>query len=370
MRRTDMEFRKRIRTYSGTTESAPSERERKNRQIARKVAAEGIVLLKNDGILPLKMDTKTALFGGGAVNTIKGGTGSGDVNEREVVGIYQGFLDAGITLTNREWLEEYRQIYRQAREDWKEKILEEVAKSSDKKFFQIYSTHVFRMPAGSPMREEQVTNADVVFYVISRTAGEDADRFLQPGDYYLTEAEKAALAYLDAHSDKLVVILNTGGIVDLGDILGLSHLKGLLSIVQPGMEGGHALVDVLTGRVTPSGKLTDTWAKAYSDIPDSENYSHNNGNVQKEYYTEGIYVGYRYFDSFQIETAFPFGYGLSYTDFSIRVKEVAVLAEGGVSVTAQVTNMGNIWSGREVVQVYVSCPQMLDGKLRETQTAN
>lgn len=352
-----MELKKRIRTYSGTKDSSPSEREKRNREIARKAAAEGMVLLKNEGILPLKAEAKVALFGGGAVSTIKGGTGSGDVNEREVVGIYQGFLDAGIVLTNQSWLEEYAEIYRKAREDWRQEILDQVAKDKDKKFFQIYSTHVFRMPAGGPMEERQVAEADVAFYVISRTAGEDADRFLQPGDYYLTDAEKADLAYLDSHCENVAVILNTGGAIDLQDILGLSHLKGLISIVQPGMEGGHALADVLTGKVTPSGKLSDTWAKAYSDIPRAENYSHNNGNVQKEYYTEGMYVGYRYFDSFQKEVAFPFGFGLSYTDFSIQVQGVGITPEGEPYVEAKVTNTGDVWSGKEVLQIYVSCPQ-------------
>nr|WP_296439473.1 glycoside hydrolase family 3 protein [uncultured Acetatifactor sp.] len=412
-----MEFKKRIRTYSGTKGSAPSKREQANRQVARKAAAEGMVLLMNEGVLPLKADAKVALFGGGAVSTIKGGTGSGDVNEREVVGIYQGFLDAGIALTNQSWLEDYAKIYRQAREDWRQGILDEVAKDKEKKVFQVYSTHIFRMPAGSAMEAAQVEAADVVFYVISRTAGEDADRFLQPGDYYLTDAEKADLDFLNSHSENLVVILNTGGAMDLQDILGLSHLKALFSIVQPGMEGGHALADVLTSKVTPSGKLTDTWAKAYSDIPNSENYSHNNGNVQKEYYTEGIYVGYRYFDSFERNVAFPFGFGLSYTDFAIetmglsvgdgqggaqaqdgggdvRASEVqddarvsesrrdaqvsggaqvsgsaqtldGVPAPGGEQsgdwampcVTVKVTNIGTVYSGREVVQVYVSCPQ-------------
>lgn len=352
-----MELKKRIRTYSGTKESAPSERERRNRQVARRAAAEGMVLLKNEGVLPLKADAKVALFGGGAVSTIKGGTGSGDVNEREVVGIYQGFLDAGIALTNQGWLEEYAEIYRKAREDWRQEILDEVAKDKEKKFFQVYSTHIFRMPAGSAMEASQVEEADVAFYVISRTAGEDADRFLQPGDYYLTEAEKADLDFLNSHSENLAVILNTGGAMELQDILGLSHLKGLISIVQPGMEGGHALADVLTGKVTPSGKLTDTWAKAYSDIPGSANYSHNNGNVQKEYYTEGIYVGYRYFDSFEKDVAFPFGFGLSYTDFSIQVQGVGITSQGEPYVEAKVTNTGDVWSGKEVVQIYVSCPQ-------------
>ncbi len=358
-----MELKKRNRTYSGTKAKEPSPREEKNRQVARRAAAEGMVLLKNEGVLPLKEDAKTALFGGGAVRTIKGGTGSGDVNEREVTGIYQGFVDAGIALTNRDWLEEYERIYTRAREDWRQEILDEAAKEPDRKFFDVYSNHVFHMPAGGAMEASQVEEADVVFYVISRTAGEGADRFLKPGDYYLTETEKADLAFLDAHSDNLVIILNIGGAVDLQDILGLSHLKGLLNIVQPGMEGGHALADVLTGKVTPGGKLTDTWAKAYEDIPGSENYSHNNGNVEKEYYTEGLYVGYRYFDSFGKEAAFPFGFGLSYTDFSIQTLEVTpAAADGdaaadGAVVKVQVTNTGAVYSGREVVQVYASCPQ-------------
>ncbi len=352
-----MERRKRIRTYSGTTDNAPSEREERNRRFARRAAAEGMVLLKNEGVLPLGPEKKAAVFGGGAVSTVKGGTGSGDVNEREVVSVYQGFTDAGIELTNRDWLEEYRRIYAKAREDWRQEILDEVKRREGARFFEIYSTHVFRMPAGSPIQKSHTAGADVVFYVISRTAGEDADRFLQPGDYYLTEAEEAELSLLDGQCENLVVILNTGGAIDLNVILGLQHLKGLMSIVQPGMEGGHALADVVTGRVTPCGKLTDTWARRYEDIPFSEEYSHNNGDLKKAFYREGIYVGYRYFDSFEKETAFPFGFGLSYTDFSTQVDRIVPDKAGGVTVEAKVKNVGGTWPGREVVQIYVSCPQ-------------
>lgn len=352
-----MERKKRIRTYSGTKNSNPTEREHKNRQIARRAAAEGIVLLKNEGALPLKKGEKAALFGGGAVSTVKGGTGSGDVNEREVVSIYQGFLDAGIALTDQEWLEEYGRIYRRAREDWKNAILAEAGRRGNNRFFEVYSTNVFHMPSGSPIKKEYLEEADAAFYVISRTAGEDADRFLQPGDYYLTEEEKAELSYLDACCERVIVILNTGGPIDLQEILKLSHLKGLLSIVQPGMEGGHALADIVTGRVTPSGKLSSTWAAAYSDIPGSGDYSHNNGNVEKEYYMEGIYIGYRYFDSFGKKAAYPFGFGLSYTDFSIETNAILLEETGEISVTVTVRNTGHVWAGREVVQIYASCPQ-------------
>lgn len=118
-----------------------------------------------------------------------------------------------------------------------------------------------------------------------------------------------------------------------------------MHISQPGMEGGNALADVLTGKVTPGGKLTGTWAKDYGDIPNAENYSHNNGDVQKEYYTEGIYVGYRYFDSFRKETAYPFGFGLSYTSFSIRTEEVCPEEKGGAYVTVTVKNTGRYLGG-------------------------
>ncbi|MFU0827652.1 MAG: Fn3-like domain-containing protein [Lachnoclostridium sp.] len=356
-------FQKRERKYSGTKTNAVSEREIKNRQTAKKAAAEGMVLLKNEGVLPLEKGQKVALYGGGAVHTIKGGTGSGDVNERESVSIYQGFLDAGIELTNREWLDSYDRIYRQAREDWKNEILDDAKKHEQTRFFYVYAKHVFRMPTGDKIEKADVAKADVVFYVISRTAGEGADRFLQDGDYYLTEKEKEDLAFLNDHTKKLVVILNTGGVIDLQYIMGLSNLKGLMSIVQPGMEGGHALADLVTGVVTPSGKLTSTWVKAYEDIPFGENYSHNNGVLDKEYYKEGIYVGYRYFDSFRKDVAYPFGYGLSYTSFSIHADEFLPKENGEVEVKATVTNTGSKWSGKEVVQVYVSCPQ--DGMEKE-----
>jgi len=352
-----IKFQKRERTYSGTKSTAVSEREIRNRQIAKKAAVDGIVLLKNDGVLPLKKGQKVALYGGGAVRTIKGGMGSGDVNEREVVSIYQGFADAEIELTNKEWLDSYERIYRQAREDWKNEILNEAKDRGPMHIFNIYSSHVFRMPTGDKIGEEDVKKADVVFYVISRIAGEGADRLLKEGDYYLTEEEKAALDFINTYTKNLVVILNTGGVIDLQFILGLSNLKGLLNISQPGMEGGHALADIVTGAATPSGKLSSTWVKAYEDIPFGLDFSHNNGNLEKEYYKEGIYVGYRYFDSFEKEVAYPFGFGLSYTSFSIHADEVYAEESGKITVKATVTNTGSTWSGKEVVQIYATCPQ-------------
>lgn len=353
-------MRKRERTYSGTKDNAVTERELRNRQMARMAAAEGMVLLKNDGILPMKKCQKAALLGGAAVATVKGGTGSGDVNEREVVSIYQGFTDAGIELTNREWLDSFQNIYRQARADWRNDILNKLQENKERKLLDIYSANVFHMPSGMPIKEDDLAEADIAFYVIGRTAGEAADRFNKPGDYYLTEREKEELAYISAHCQNLAVIVNAGGLIDLKDILALENLKALISIVQPGMEGGHALADIVTGRVTPSGKLTDTWALAYEDYPNAETFSHQNGNAEKEYYEEGIYVGYRYFDSFDKKVAYPFGYGLSYTEFSIVTDKITVEEDRmkkQIAVQATVTNAGDIYAGKEVLQVYASCPQ-------------
>lgn len=298
--------KKRERTYSGTKDNAVTERERRNRKIARRAAAEGMVLLKNDGLLPLKKGEKVALFGGAAVATVKGGTGSGDVNEREVVNVYQGFSDAGLTLTNRAWLDDFVKVYQKARTDWRDMILEKLEGSEGMRLLDIYSANVFHMPAGAPIKESDVAGTAAVFYVIGRTAGEAADRFDERGDYYLTEQERKELTYLSAHCDNLAVVINTGGVIDLQEILALPNVKALIHMVQPGMEGGHALADIVTGAVTPCGKLTDTWAVSYDDYPNAATFSHKNGSVDKEYYGEGIYVGYRYFDSFGKKAAYSF----------------------------------------------------------------
>ena len=361
-----------VRKYSGTTDCSVTDREIRNRKIAWKAAAEGMVLLKNDGILPLDKNDRIALFGGGAVATVKGGTGSGDVNEREVVSIYRGFQDAGFTFTNKEWLDGYAAVYQEERFRWRDMLQEKLKGAVGIEVLDIYSTTPFHMPAGAAMKESDVEGAKAAFYVISRKAGEGADRFKDAGDYDLTRNEKEELDWLNEHCENLVVIINAGGLIDLSEIMKLSHLKALLSIVQPGMEGGHALADLVTGEVTPCGKLTDTWAKDYFAFPGAGTFSHMNGNVEKEYYQEGIYVGYRYFDSFEKEVEFPFGFGLSYTEFQMKDVRVEIQQDkkGGenrsavagtkapqVHVAATIKNSGTLYSGKVVLQVYATCPQ-------------
>ncbi len=349
-------MKRKIRSFSGTNSPSISEREQKNRAITRTAAAEGIVLLKNNGVLPLKPDCKVGLFGSGAGQTIKGGTGSGDVNERECVNIYQGFINAGIQVVSSSWIEDFQKRYIKSREDWRDAIFKDMEGRAPVELFQIYSNHTYKMPEGRDITDSDIAEADVLFYVISRTAGEAADRFEQSGDYYLTEHEKEDLKILSATGKDMAIIINTGGQIDLKEVLSIDNVKAIINLSQAGMEGGNALADVLTGTVTPSGKLTDTWAKNYSDFPNAATFSHNNGNVTTEKYEEGLYVGYRYFDSFEIDVEYPFGYGLSYTDFSIHTDNI--YTEGNeLHVKVTVKNTGNTYSGKEVVQIYASCPQ-------------
>lgn len=355
-------MRRRNRTFSGTTNPAVTERELRGRAVARKAAAEGMVLLKNEGqLLPLEKGRRLALYGSGASRTVKGGTGSGDVNERSRVSILEGLENAGFQITTKAWLADYEAAYKQAREDWKSFLFGQYSKSSDLMgFFGVYSAHPFQTPSGRPVSGQDVrdSDTDTAVYVVSRTAGEGADRTAAKGDYYLTDAERADLDFICESYPYVVLVVNAGAQIDLSYVEELSAIKSVLFMAQAGMEGGNALTDILSGAVTPSGKLTDTWARAYEDYPASATFSHNNGNVQQEYYRESIYVGYRYFDSFGIEPQYPFGFGLSYTEFALTGGAVTVDdGEQTVSVSATVKNVGEVYAGREVVQLYAACPQ-------------
>ena len=223
-------------------------------------------------------------------------------------------------------------------------------------FFDVYSTTPFIMPTGDPVKKpEEGENTDIAIYVLSRVAGEGADRNAAAGDYYLKEDEHQMLADLCAYYKDVIVVVNAGGQVELSFMDEFENIKALLVIVQPGMEGGNAFADVISGKVNPSGKLVDSWAYKYEDYPSAATFSHNNGNVQKEFYEEGIYVGYRYFDTFGIPVRYGFGYGLSYTTFSMNDCTVERAKNNVVKISICVKNTGDM-AGKEVVQVYVSLP--------------
>lgn len=275
-------------THSGTRDPAPSPREQENAALARQAAAAGIVLLKNRGVLPLNPGAPVALFGAGAGRTVKGGTGSGDVNNRASVSIWQ-----------------------------------------------------------------DLKGAKAALYVISRIAGEGKGRRLEPGDYYLSDAERADLQTLDESGLPVVLLLNAGGPVELTGLLdGMQHLDAILQLSQL----GQAVADVLLGRAVPEGKLTATWARRYDDIPCARAFGSLKGDVSQDTYRDGVYVGYRYFDSFGVRPLFAFGFGLSYTTFALRAAGLDV-QPGHLAVQVEVANTGARFAGREVAQVYLSAPQ-------------
>ena len=345
---------------SGVNHDAVRAYETAHRLVARKAAAEGIALLKNEGgLLPLPAGKTVALYGSGAVFPIKGGSGSGDVNAREVVSVWEGMKAAGFAVVNEDWLADYKTEYENAHLAWRDAIWGKIDDWEDQnipphmRMFRAYSSTPFNPPTGAA---PEGGDADTAVYVLSRTAGEGADRFAAPGDYYLTEEEKAFLTKLNAAYPYIVLVLNIGGLIDLGFVDDYPHIQSILYANQPGMEAGNAIADVIGGAATPSGKLTDSWAERYEDYPNSKTFSHNNGNVQKEYYEEGIYVGYRYFDTFGVPVRYGFGFGLSYTAFDIRFEGLRK-ENGALLFSASVTNTGTKYAGKEVVQLYAACPQ-------------
>ena len=341
--------------HSGSMDQSLSELEIRHRTLAREAAVEGIVLLKNEGVLPLSTASAIALLGSGAEKTIKGGIGSGDVNNRENISIYQGMKEAGVTITSEDWLEDYEERYKNARNVWKEKILED-AKHVDNPF-DAYASNPFILPEGRAVEAKDIADAKAAVYVLSRISGEGKDRRRVKGDYYLSEREAADLFFLNEKKIPVILLLNAGGPIELTDILeNTENIKAILNISQPGQESGYAVADILLGNCVPSAKLTTTWARRYEDCPFAEDYSYLNGNLDTEEYKEGIFVGYRYFDSFGKKPLFPFGFGLSYTEFKIEFKGIET-SEKELAVEMKVTNIGDTYAGKEVVQIYASLPQ-------------
>ncbi|MCI8623324.1 MAG: beta-glucosidase [Provencibacterium sp.] len=332
-------------------------REREHAAISRRLAGECMVLLENRGALPFKETGKIALFGNGARQTVKGGTGSGDVNARRTVSVEEGLQNAGYVITTAGWLDRQAQKETQAKEAYWKWIHEKVEREGGVAIIAAFD-HPYQEPAPERITEEDCLNSgtDTAVYVLARNSGEGGDRRAEPGDYFLLPEEKANLETIAAHYARTVVALNIGGVMDLSELKGIEGIGAVLLMTQLGALGGDALADVLSGRVTPSGKTSDTWARRYADYPSSATFSLNNQNVDDDWYTEGVYVGYRYFDSFRVKPEYPFGYGKSYTAFQVVPGEVKLEGEK-VSVSATVTNTGAEYAGKEVVQLYYSAPE-------------
>ncbi len=350
-----------LRTKASRSD-AVTDRERENLQIAYRAACEGIVLLKNEGVLPLD-SKRVALYGPGASMTVKGGTGSGEVNERHSVTVLEGLRDRGFTVTTEQWIAGFERFYAEARRAYEVEKRKRVNLLKPNAIMEMLFDN-FRAPAGPRLTQKDLTDTDTCVYVLSRQAGEGGDRKPEPGDLMLTDDETESIRFCAEHYEKFVLVINCGSSMDLKVLDTVPGIGAILYICQLGTEGGHAVADVLSGDVNPSGKLADTWAKEYADIPFAMEYGALNGNLEEEYYKEGIYVGYRYFDSFGIAPRYPFGFGLSYTTFEI--KPLRTHADGTlIHMTASVTNTGTR-PGREVAQLYVTAPE--EGLVKEYQS--
>lgn len=326
--------------------------ERRHIDLLRSHLAECTVLLKSNGDFPLQSAGKIAAYGNGVRKTVKGGTGSGDVNSRYVVNVEQGLENAGFTITSKSWLDAYDEQVVQARKQFVKDI---------KARAKVKHTNAVLEGMGAVMSEPeydlpQSAEGDVAVYVLSRISGEGNDRTPEQGDIKLTNTEIRDILSLNRKYPKFMLVLNVGGVVDLSSV---AEVENILILSQLGIETGDALADILLGKTNPSGKLATTWS-AWEDYCAVGDF----GEPENTRYKEGIYVGYRYFDSVGKKALFPFGYGLSYTDFSFVTDSVTVQS-GTVCVKETVTNIGKR-PGKEVIQVYISSPE---GKLDQPYQA-
>lgn len=324
------------------------EYEREHSTFVRANGAECTVLLKKDGSFPLKEAGKIALYGSGGRRTIMGGTGSGEVNSRYRVTVEEGLQNAGFTVTSRAWLDGYEQAKQKA----KEQFIRDLKAEAKQRRQNVMMLAMGRTPNEPEYDLPLDGDGDTAVYVLSRISGEGADRTPVGGDILLSHTEIRDILDCNKKYQNFVLVLNTGGPVDLTPVM---EVRNILLLSQLGAETGNILADILLGKQVPSGKLTTTWAswEAYPALGDF-------GEKNDTRYQEGIYVGYRYFDSAKVDPLFPFGFGLSYTDFQITEPSVALNGEC-VSVSAKVKNNGTC-PGKEVVQLYISIPA---GKLDE-----
>ena len=356
-----------------------SERELKGAEVARYAATQGMVLLKNEGkVLPVAADAKIAFYGNAVTRTVRGGNGSGDPfngglsgdgkddvdqSPRYHIHIYDAAKASGLQIVNEDQLLRYLEKYDYAKKNAGALVMATFAFPEEVVDEDVLAAH----------RKE----TDTAIFVLSRNAGEGNDRDLtktvnilgeqhEVGDYRMAANEKEILARLRKIYPKLVLILNVPGPIAMDEVEAIGP-DAILLMGQTGQEGGPALVDVITGKVTPSGKLAMTWAEKYEDYPSAEVFLRD-PDPNHATYPEGIYVGYRYFDTVGLKPAYPFGFGLSYTEFALTgaLSYFEAGRHGGrLMVQAKVTNVGE-YTGKEVLQVYVTKPETdLDMPLQE-----
>ena len=339
-------------------------------QFARKAASEGMVLLKNKKqALPLtRGDARVAAFGNAAYEIIIGGTGSGDVNEAYTISLREGLDNAGFE-PDAELGETYLAYMEEARANLgpSQNPIAALLGVSDP---------LPEMPVTESLAQQAAASTDVALITVGRNAGEGVDRQAVEGDFYLTEVEKEMIINVSdafhAAGKKTIVILNIAGVIETASWRDIPD--AILCAWQPGQEAGNAIMDVISGKVNPSGKLASTFPVSYEDAPTVKNFP---GTAIEEeglpesppmevLYEEDIYVGYRYYNTFDVPVAYEFGYGLSYTGFEYTNLVIENPDfNGTLNFSVEVKNSGAV-AGKEAVQVYISAPgEDMDKPARE-----
>ena len=311
---------------------------------ARKAAAEGMVLLKNENkTLPISKNSKIALFGTTSYRAFRMGWGSGDMMAQRTVQIYEGLKEAGYTLDAEiekiasDWVESHDAEYRGVNRNWDSWVFRF-------KEFEIIDSQIV----------DAAKRSDIAVITIGRCSGEAADLKNEEGYHKLHSEEINLIKKVSSSFKHVVLLLNVCGVIDLTSIENM-NIDSIVDVSLCGEQFGNAVADIVSGKVNPCGKLSTTWAKKCEDYPTGDGLE-----TKVIPYNEGIYVGYRYFDTFGVEPRYPFGYGLSYTNFKMKVFDVYV--DGPlIDFCVEVTNTGDV-AGKEVVQCYMSSP---DGKLEK-----
>jgi len=336
----------------------------KDAKLSGDVSAQCMVLLKNnENALPIsKENRRIAVFGNNSYELIAGGTGSGDVNRMYTVPLVEGLFKAGYIVDP-----DILMLYKTYMSEMKSKQPVRNGLMS----LLSPSVPIPEYSADPEMIKKSALTNDRAVITVGRNSGEGFDRKLE-GDYYLTDTEKQLIKNVSdafhAQSKKVVVVLNIAGVIDVMQFR--DNADAILLAWQPGLEGGNAMADLISGRVNPSGKLATTFPASYQDVPSAKNFPGKEF-PEKAYkgmmgmkaipgevtYEEGIYVGYRYYSTFGVKTAYEFGFGLSYTDFKYSdLKLSSSKFESNLTATVTVTNTGKV-PGKEVVQLYITAPE-------------
>jgi len=332
---------------------------KKHAALSRRAATEGMILLKNDAqSLPFKQLKKIALFGNTSYDIIAGGTGSGDVNKAYTISLEQGLTNAAYQLDEN------------LKGRYKNYIADAKAKRPKPRGFFDAPKPITELLMGADVIRLAADQSDMALITIGRNAGEGADRKTE-NDFSLSDTErllvKGVAEAFHAKGKKVVVVLNIGGVIETASWRDMAD--GIVLAWQPGLEAGNAIADILSGKVNPSGRLSTTFPVKYSDDPSAKNFpgkefpeqavagTFGRRQIPAEVtYEEGVYVGYRYYNTFHIPTAYDFGYGLSYTKFDYSNCKLSTADfTNKVTITVTVTNTGKV-SGKEVVQLYIGAP--------------